>query len=126
YPDKKFKGEVSQIANSAKSTLAGQSEQVTNFEVKILLLKDSYKDLIGQGGKRFPFLPGMSASVDVMTNKVSNVMSVPIQSVTTREDTSSAAKARASLASNKDVKKKNDTPLEVVFVVDNGKAKLVN
>jgi HlyD family secretion protein len=53
YPDKTFKGVVSQIANSAKSTLTGQSEQVTNFEVKILLLLESYKDLINKDGKRY-------------------------------------------------------------------------
>jgi HlyD family secretion protein len=128
YPDQKFKGLVNQIANSAETNLTGASEQVTNFEVKILLLKDSYKDLIGKSGKRFPFLPGMSASVDIMTNSVFNVMAVPIQSVTTREDTAgSAAKSKAPAAENSgDSKKKNDKPNEVVFVVEQGKAKVVH
>jgi len=126
YPDKKFKGVVTQIANSANSnTLTGQSEQVTNFQVKILLLKDSYKDLIGKDGKQFPFLPGMSASVAIMTNKVNDVVAVPIQSVTTREDTSGAVKAKTPASNNTDAKKKNATPQEVVFIVENGKAKMV-
>lgn len=128
YPDQKFKGLVNQIANSAETNLTGASEQVTNFEVKILLLKDSYKELIGKSGKRFPFLPGMSASVDIMTNSVFNVMAVPIQSVTTREDTAgAAAKSKAPVAENAgDIKKKNDKPNEVVFVVEQGKAKVVH
>ncbi|MBX7108406.1 MAG: efflux RND transporter periplasmic adaptor subunit [Chitinophagales bacterium] len=132
YPDKKFKGVVKQIANSAKSTLTGQSEQVTNFEVKILLLKDSYKELIGTEGKKFPFLPGMSASVAIMTNKVTNVMAIPIQSVTTRDaaDTASAKNSTATVATKatpagKDTKKDAGKPLEVVFVVKDGKAKTV-
>lgn len=132
YPDKKFKGVVKQIANSAKSSLTGQSEQVTNFEVKILLLKDSYKELIGTEGKKFPFLPGMSASVAIMTNKVTNVLAIPIQSVTTRDaaDTMSAKKATATEATvnstgNKDAKKDSGKPLEVVFVLKDGIAKTV-
>ena len=124
YPDKKFKGVVTQIANSAKSTVLGQSDQVTNFEVKILLLKDSYRELIGQQGKRFPFLPGMSASVGIMTNQVTNVTAVPIQSVTTREDTSASPKGKTS-SETAGAKKKNETPNEIVFVVSDGKAKSV-
>jgi HlyD family secretion protein len=134
YPDKKFKGVVHQIANSAKSTLTGQSEQVTNFEVTILLLKDSYKELIGTDGKKFPFLPGMSASVAIMTNKVTNMIAIPIQAVTTRDpsDTMSSKgdkeiSEKADIDSDKTETSKKETskPLEVVFIVDNGKAKLV-
>ena len=134
YPDKKFKGVVHQIANSAKSTLTGQSEQVTNFEVTILLLKESYKELIGTDGKKFPFLPGMSASVAIMTNKVTNMIAIPIQAVTTRDpsDTMSAKgdkeiSEKADIDSDKTETAKKETakPLEVVFIVDNGKAKLV-
>lgn len=137
YPDKKFKGVVKQIANSAKSSLAGQSEQVTNFEVKILLVKDSYKELIGAEGKRFPFLPGMSASVAIMTNKVSNVLAVPIQCVTTRdvgsEDTTNVGMGKdvsqkdnsENAASQKTAKKDADKQQEVVFVVIDGVAKTV-
>lgn len=134
YPDKKFKGVVHQIANSAKSTLTGQSEQVTNFEVTILLLKDSYKELIGTDGKKFPFLPGMSASVAIMTNKVTNMIAIPIQAVTTRDpsdtmsakgDKESSEKAGPDADKTETAKKETAKPLEVVFIVDNGKAKLV-
>lgn len=135
YPEKKFKGVVKQIANSANSTLTGQSEQVTNFEVKILLLKDSYKELIGSDGNRFPFLPGMSASVSILTNRVSDVLAVPIQSVTTREatDTASSKMTTTPASTAKDegsnnmvtVKTDADKPLEVVFVIENGVAKTV-
>ncbi|MBK6482836.1 MAG: efflux RND transporter periplasmic adaptor subunit [Chitinophagaceae bacterium] len=134
YPDKKFKGVVHQIANSAKSTLTGQSEQVTNFEVTILLLKDSYKELIGTDGKKFPFLPGMSASVAIMTNKVTNMIAIPIQAVTTRDpsdtlsakgDKESSEKADPDADKTETAKKETAKPLEVVFIVDNGKAKLV-
>lgn len=134
YPDKKFKGVVNQIANSAKSTLTGQSEQVTNFEVKILLLKDSYKELIGSDGKKFPFLPGMSASVAIMTNKVTNVLAIPIQAVTTRDpadtlsakgDKDSAEKPEADAENKETAKKESAKPLEVVFIVENGKARMV-
>jgi HlyD family secretion protein len=119
YPDKVFKGLVTQIANSANSSLTSQSEQVTNFQVKILLIKDSYKDLIGKDGKRYPFLPGMSASVDIMTNQVKNVVAVPIQSVTTREDTAKGT-VQAINVNNTDAKKAKSQ--EVVFIVRDGKA----
>ncbi|MBA2407558.1 MAG: efflux RND transporter periplasmic adaptor subunit [Chitinophagales bacterium] len=122
YPEKKFKGVVNQIANSARSTLTGQSEQVINFQVKILLLKNSYKELIENEGRRYPFLPGMSASVDIMTNKVMNIMAVPIQSVTTREDTSTVVRAEM-VSSDNEIKKNNDSPDEVVFVIDDGEAR---
>jgi HlyD family secretion protein len=64
----------------------------------------------------------MSASVDVMTNKVSNVMAVPIQSVTTRDDTSMAVKAEI-ISSDNNSGKNNDVADEVVFIVDNGEAR---
>ena len=86
YLDKIFKGHVSEIANSA-SNIGGASlntDQVTNFIVKIRLDQDSYKDLIIPGQK-FPFRPGMSASVDIYTNEIKDVLSVPIQAVTARE-----------------------------------------
>ncbi|MBK9729802.1 MAG: efflux RND transporter periplasmic adaptor subunit [Chitinophagaceae bacterium] len=126
YPDKKFKGVVKQIANSAKSTLTGQSEQVTNFEVKILLVKDSYKELIGADGKKFPFLPGMSASVAILTNKVTNVIAVPIQAVTTREETEDTLAAQSKTGSDfKNTKKDAVKQQEVVFVIKNGIANTV-
>ncbi|MEM1122182.1 MAG: efflux RND transporter periplasmic adaptor subunit, partial [Bacteroidota bacterium] len=90
YLDRTFKGTVTEIANSA-SSLAGphsvslNSDQVTNFVVKIRLDPDSYGDLVSKTNK-FPFRPGMSASVEINTTTAGNVIAVPIQSVTTREE----------------------------------------
>ncbi len=88
YLDRKFKGIVSKIANSSNNTnnTLG-SEDITNFEVKILLLSDSYSDLISQTSG-FPFRPGMSATVDIQTKTLKNIVTVPIKAVTTRDDTS--------------------------------------
>lgn len=85
YLDRDFKGLVTEIANSA-STLGTTSDQVTNFKVMILILKESYDDLITEKNPS-PFRPGMSASVDIYTSSKSSVLTVPIQAVTTRTDT---------------------------------------
>ena len=85
YLDRDFKGVVTEIANSA-NTLGTTSDQVTNFKVRILILKESYNDLITEKNPS-PFRPGMSASVDIYTSSKTGVMTVPIQAVTTRTDT---------------------------------------
>lgn len=83
YPDRKFKGVVTQIANSAKNLAATTIDQVTNFEVKVLLLPTEEE----QKGLEPPkFLPGMSASVSIQTRAVEDVLSLPIQAITTRTD----------------------------------------
>jgi len=84
YPNRKFKGVVTQIANSAKS-VGTSADQVTNFEVKIFILPDSYNELITANNK-YVFRPGMSASVSIQTETRHNVLSVPIQAITTRTD----------------------------------------
>jgi HlyD family secretion protein len=113
YLDREFKGVVTQIANSAKTT-GMSSDQVTNFDVKILILKKSYQDLLEKGNSK-PFLPGMSASADIMTEKKSGVLSLPIQAVTTRLDT-------LDTADSADVKQITDKPKELVYLYDKGKA----
>ena len=85
YLDRDFTGIVTEIANSAKS-VGLTSDQVTNFEVKIYILRESYEDLISEKNPS-PFRPGMSASVDIFTDKKTDVLTVPIQAVTTRTDT---------------------------------------
>ncbi|MCU0378589.1 MAG: efflux RND transporter periplasmic adaptor subunit [Bacteroidales bacterium] len=85
YLDRDFTGIVTEIANSAKS-VGLTSDQVTNFQVKIYILRESYEDLISEKNPS-PFRPGMSASVDIFTNKKADVLTVPIQAVTTRTDT---------------------------------------
>jgi HlyD family secretion protein len=85
YLDQKFKGVVTEIANSAKTT-GVSADQVTNFDVKILVLPQSYQKLVDAGDKN-PFRPGMSATVDIRTQSKVDIITVPIQSVTTRTDT---------------------------------------
>ncbi|MFI5171904.1 MAG: efflux RND transporter periplasmic adaptor subunit [Chitinophagales bacterium] len=95
YMNRKFKGVVFQIANSAgssNSVLSAVSDQATNFKVKIYLLPESYADLLKENANKYPFYPGMSATVEIKTNVARNVMAVPIQSVTTREDTTDVTK----------------------------------
>jgi len=133
YLGKKFKGVVTEIANSASVTGAG-TDQVTNFEVKVLMLKDSYADLIPENNPNYyPFRPGMSATADIQTKTKYNVLSVPIQAVTTRKDTTGVVKSITENTlervnnfddeeqNNKEEKKDNE-PLTVVFEYDDGKA----
>lgn len=93
YNNRKFKGVVTQIASSSKgaaTSAATSAEQVTNYIVHIRIAPSSYADLIGDGkNRRFPFRPGMSASVDIQTRTEKQVLSIPINAVTTRnpEDT---------------------------------------
>jgi HlyD family secretion protein len=85
YMDQKFKGVVTEIASSAKTT-GVSADQVTNFDVKILVLPSSYKNLADEGNTN-PLRPGMSTSADIRTVTRKDVLTVPIQSVTTRTDT---------------------------------------
>jgi HlyD family secretion protein len=86
YISDTFEGIVTEIANSANVTGIG-SDQITNFEVKIAVLKSSYNHLNTSGESLFcPFRPGMSATVDIKTEIKYNALSVPIQAVTTRTD----------------------------------------
>jgi HlyD family secretion protein len=105
YLDQTFKGVVTEIANSAKTT-GVSADQVTNFDVKILLLPSSYQKLVDAGDKN-PFRPGMSATVDIRTQSRSDIITVPIQSVTTRTDTTKIA----GTPSDKDIR-------TIVFVSD--------
>lgn len=114
FPDRKFKGIVTEIANSATTT-GLTTDQVTNFEVKILLLKESYDDLITER-KPQPFRPGMSASVDILTELKTGILAVPLQSVTLLADSLVEADT-VSLTTG------SDDAREVVFVVDKGKVK---
>ena len=86
YNNRKFKGVVTQIASSTKtSQTTATSNEVTNYEVRIRLDKESYKDLIDpQRPKNFPFRPGMNASADIKTKRHDNVLSVPITAVNAR------------------------------------------
>jgi HlyD family secretion protein len=84
YMDQEFKGLVTEIANSA--TTSGMAiDQVTSFNVKILLLRESYQNLLDETPN--PFRPGMSATVDIQTETKNDILTIPIQAVTTRLDT---------------------------------------
>lgn len=120
YPNKKFKGIVTEIGNSAN--VSGISaDQVSNFDVTIQILSSSYADMIPNGATDYsPFRPGMSASVEIQTDKVKQVLSVPVQSITTRDESD------LMLVDDKEKKDKKDnqaTVTEFVFVIENGVAK---
>lgn len=129
--NKEFKGVVTLIANTAKDKVS--TDAITEFEVRILILSDSYEDLV-KAGNKFPFRPGMTASVDILTTTKQNALSIPLASVTTRNPE----------AENNDEKKDGDGPpaqntnqgnnakkpekkvdKTVVFVNVNGEAKMV-
>lgn len=121
FPDRVFSGYVYEIANTAKSKSTGTQEEVVNFIVKIRITNEG-----------FDLRPGMSCTVDIEVEKKDNVIAVPIQSVTTRDDdstkmlkTSAENKdAPENLTSNKETKMlKKIKPKEVVFVIENGVSK---
>ena len=133
YNKRKFKGVVYKIANpvSALSATAASSAEVANYKVHIRLDPASYEDLIQQNSK-FPFRPGMTASADIQTKSKANVISVPINAVTTRDkegngkDTKVDSKKDDKNASAPVPENKEDELNEVVFVVQkDGKVKMV-
>ncbi len=120
YLNRKFKGLVTEIANSAKVT-GVTADQVTNFEVKILLLQESYLDLIDSAKSiRYPFRPGMSATVDILTRTRYNVVSVPVQSVTSRVIAQTGDAEAAT-----DAQPAQEDKEEVVFRIVDGRARKV-
>ena len=114
-----FRGVVSEIANSAKLALGASPDQVTNFEVKIRIINGSFATLVPDYGEN-PFRPGMTATVEIITNKMRDALVVPIQAVTVRSDTSSNAVSYERVLSE-DV----DESFEVVFTPDGMKAGLL-
>lgn len=124
YLKKKFKGTVTSISNSASTTLT--SDQVTNFKVKVRILKESYQDLLeGQPSTYSPFRPGMTATVDIITKTKNNVLAVPISAVVVKSDTT-AVKDLKIEEPNDDKKAviKSDKKFECVFVKVGDKAKI--
>jgi HlyD family secretion protein len=127
YLDHEFKGVVTEIANSAN--VSGVSaDQVTNFDVKIRMVRDSYQSLIAaEALKRSPFRPGMSATVDIRTKEAINVLTVPIQAVTTRNDTSQTKdepKRRKREGKSQTDEEDEIEQLECVFAVDGDQVKI--
>ena len=135
--ERKFKGVVYEIASSANSSGTGttvSTDAVTEFEVKIRVLRSSYADLI-KGKLSYPLKPGMTAAVEILTDKKVNVLSVPLAAVTTRDvskdDNKEEVKSKneengeTGGESKEEVKSKKDSVKEVVFVNEKGKAKMV-
>ncbi len=118
YLKREFKGMVTEIANSAESVLS--ADQVTNFKVKVRILPESYKDLTeGKPDYYSPFRPGMTATVDVITNKKEEVIGVPISSIVIKTDTTGAKKT-----SVKETASTSDEKFECVFIKNGDEAKL--
>lgn len=117
YLRREFKGIVTSIANSAEQTLT--ADQVTNFKVKVRILPESYQDLLKDRPENFsPFRPGMTATVDIITNKREKVLGVPISSIVIKTDTSSTRQtvpARDALTSER---------FECIFIKSGDEAKL--
>jgi len=131
YQGRKFKGLVTEIASSANVTGTTSTDQVTNFNVKILLLPASYQDLLHNSAVRNPFLPGMSATVDIRTETRKDVITVPIQAVTTRTAAGAGKKDISNLEQETEKNEnaveapgaKGPEEFEVVFVSQKGLAR---
>lgn len=126
--EKIFKGVVTLIANTANEKTT--TDAITEFEVRILMLQSSYQDMI-DAGTIYPFRPGMTASVEILTTRKDNVRSVPLAAVTTRNP--------ADMGGNEGPTPENTQPVNnqsngqpqknedkvVVFVNDGGSAKMI-
>lgn len=132
YSGRKFKGIVTQIASSnigaaTSNNAASTSNDVTQYKVYIRLLQESYVDLLGKGS--FPFRPGMSANADIQTRTQVNVLSVPINAVTTR-DKNDSLNVKTDTKKSDDNKNNNTTisnnidDLEVVVFVKDSASKV--
>jgi HlyD family secretion protein len=124
YLRKEFKGIVTSISNSASAT--SSADQVTNFKVKVRILKESYADIMkGKPANFSPFRPGMTATVDIFTTRKENVIAVPISAVVMRTDTTSTRNAYAVESDDEATPEvKNEKRYECVFVKAGNKVKL--
>jgi HlyD family secretion protein len=130
---RKFKGLVTEIASTANgvgglNSASSSTDAVTEFEVKIRILRSSYSDLIDRKNKKaFPFRPGMTASVEIITERKTNILTVPLAAVTTRQGDKKDDKAAPANTNGGDEEKKpvkKEAPKEVVFVNNKGKAQM--
>jgi HlyD family secretion protein len=119
YLKREFKGVVTEIANTAENTLS--VDQVTNFKVKVRILPDSYKDLTNTRPENYsPFRPGMTATVDIITNLKEKIIGVPISSIVIKTDTSSSTGKQVV----KETKSTTAEKFECVFIKEGDVAKL--
>lgn len=136
--ERKFKGLVYEVASSANSSGAASmsTDAVTEFEVKIRILRSSYSDLIN-GKLSYPLKPGMTASVEILTNRKDQILTVPLSAVTTREIGAKKAEIKeeglamggaAVVVTQEDAitaKRRKANTKEVVFVIDKGKVRQI-
>lgn len=128
YLKREFKGIVTSISNSASTALT--ADQVTNFKVKVRILKESYQDLLeGKPENYSPFRPGMTATVDIITERKEKIIAVPISAVVIKDDTTSVKKDIVAELEKKEQEQKGTAPksdkkYECVFVKVGDKAKL--
>ncbi|WP_293894867.1 efflux RND transporter periplasmic adaptor subunit [Flavobacterium sp.] len=124
YLKKEFRGIVTSISNSASA--ATTADQVTNFKVKVRILKESYQDLLeGKLATYSPFRPGMTATVDIITKRKEKVIGVPISAVVVKSDTAATKRYEVKEeGEDKKVTAKSDKKFECVFVKDGNKAKI--
>lgn len=127
YLGRKFKGIVTQIANTA-NVQGITTDQVTNFEVRIFILEKSYKDLL-TNSQTSPFRPGMSTTVEILTNTKENVLTIPILAVTTRIDTVKKTGEWEKVENNTQPVESKPTkvekPKEIVFITKGDTARIV-
>lgn len=130
YMNRKFKGTVTSVANTANKKAS--PDAVTEFEVKIRILNSSYEDLLREKIMKSAFKPGMTASVEIITNRKDNVLSVPLAAVTTRNpEQNRGAEGEQNGEENADENQKqrsaprNEEVKEVVFVDKDGVATMV-
>jgi len=118
---------VTQIANTA-NVQGITTDQVTNFEVRIFLLEDSYKDLL-TNTKTSPFRPGMSTTVEILTNTKQNILTIPILAVTTRIDTLKKVEEWEKVEERTEPSNSEpvnvNKPKEVVFIAKGDTARMV-
>lgn len=124
YLGSRFRGLVTEIANSANTTGASL-DQVTSFNVKILIMPESYAALVASGkAGKYPFRPGMTATVEIETQTKPNILSIPIQAVTTRMDSTKMQTmndpTRPGAEEESADQLTRDEMMEVLFTVDNG------
>lgn len=134
FNNRKFKGVVYKIANpitlaSSTTSSASSSTTVTNYQVHIRLLPESYRDLIVKN-QPFPFRPNMTASADIQTSTHTNVLSVPLNAVTVRDrgtDKKDATKKDDATIAKQASATADDDMQEVVFVLQaDGRVRKVN
>lgn len=118
YLKREFRGIVTEIANSAENAIS--VDQVTNFKVKVRILPESYEDLVeGKSENYSPFRPGMTATVDIITNQKKEVIGVPISSIVIKTDTSCTRKRGPKTTESAEEEK-----FECVYVKEGDRAKI--